>query len=56
MTAYHALEKRFAEITRLENAQEILLWDTHAMMPVGGLTERGKQLSLTLQDCSLTTL
>ena len=56
MTSYHALETRFAEITRLENAQGILTWDTLTMMPVGGLTERGEQLSLTLQDCSLTTL
>ena len=46
MTSYHALETRFAEITRLENAQEILTWDTLTMMPVGGLTERGEQLSL----------
>ena len=45
MQAYHALERRFARLSRLDGALGILGWDKEAIMPLGAATERGEQIA-----------
>ena len=45
MQAYHALERRFARLSRLDGALGILGWDKEAVMPLGAAAERGEQIA-----------
>lgn len=45
MSAYAACEARFARITRLHEAAEVLHWDSSTMMPRGGAGARAEQLA-----------
>ena len=45
MQAYHALEQRFARLSRLDGALGILGWDKEAIMPLGAAGERGEQIA-----------
>ena len=45
MQAYHALERRFARLSRLDGALGILGWDKEAIMPLGAAAERGEQIA-----------
>ena len=45
MQGYHALERRFARLSRLDGALGILGWDKEAVMPLGAAAERGEQIA-----------
>jgi carboxypeptidase Taq len=45
MSAYRALEARFARIADIEGAIAVLHWDHHVMMPQGGAEARAEQLA-----------
>ncbi len=45
-TAYAGLEKRFARINALAEAEGMLHWDLATMMPKGGAAARGDQLAV----------
>ena len=46
MQAYHALERRFARLSRLDGALGILGWDKETTMPIGAAAERGEQIAI----------
>jgi carboxypeptidase Taq len=55
VSAYRALEARFARIADIEGAIAILHWDHHVMMPEGGGEARAEQLA-TLEGLAHDTL
>ena len=46
MTAYRALEQRFARLAALEGAAGILGWDSQTLMPDGAAETRGDQIAV----------
>lgn len=45
-TAYRDLERRFAQLSRLQDIAAMLQWDSAAMMPPGGAEPRAEQLAM----------
>lgn len=45
MDAYRSLEKQFARLSALQEAEGLLHWDSSVMMPEGGGPDRGEQLA-----------
>lgn len=45
MDAYRSLEKHFARLSALQEAEGLLHWDSSVMMPEGGGADRGEQLA-----------
>lgn len=51
MTAYQALETRFARLAAIGEAMSVLHWDMSAMMPAGGSDARAEQLAVLKRVC-----